>query len=88
MSTFDYTNEDEAKAAIAAHGSLKDAVTAHLGEPSQPPYKTGDVTLHYTHNEFGNEQAVGVVIDVVSVVRTKTGITDWPLDWAICVWSV
>jgi len=88
MSTFNYTNEDEAKAAIAAHGTLQDAVTAILGESSQPPYKTGDVTLHYTHNELGNEQVVGVVIDGRSVVRTKTGITDWPLDRAICVWSV
>jgi len=89
MSTFDYTNEDEAKAAIAAHGSLQDAVTATLGEPSQPPYKTGDVTLHYVvYNNGDNEQAVGVVVDGRSVVRTKTGITDWPLDRANCVWSV
>ena len=84
MSTFDYTNEDEAKAAIAAHGSLQDAVTAILGEPSDPPYKTGDVTLH----EYNGEQIVGSVIDGESVVRTKQSITNWPLDSAICVWSV
>ena len=84
MSTFDYSNENEANAAIAAHGSLRDAVTATLGQPSNPPYKTGDVTLQYTDGQ----QIIGVVVDGRSIVRTKQGITDWPLDRVVCVWSI
>ena len=84
MAGLDYRDESGANAFIAGYGTLMDAVTAHLGEPSEPPYKTGDVTLHYTNDD----QVVGVIIDGRSVVRTKTGITDWSIDRAICVWSV
>jgi hypothetical protein len=86
MTAFDYADEAEADAAIATYGTLQDAVTAHLGEPAPPPYKTGDVTLHV--QKPSGEQIVGVVIDDRSVVRTKQGITDWPLERAVCVWSV
>ena len=83
MDRFTYRNEAEALAIIAEHGSLFDAMQATLGEPYDGPFKDGDVTVH---NMLNGQQIAGAVYCGESIVKTKTSVMNWPIEWAKAVW--
>ena len=82
MDRFAYETEADAQKLIKSFGSLNLAVQHVLGKPVCAPYKTGDVCVYQMTN---GEQIAGVIFKGRAVVKTKTGLTDWPLD---CVLNV
>jgi hypothetical protein len=83
MESFRYSGEDEALALIESHGSLEGIVRSVLGDP-YGGIKDGDITVHDVQD---GQQTVGVVYLGRSVVRTLSGVTDWPLEWARGIWK-
>lgn len=83
MESIRYSGEAEALALIESYGSLEAAVRSVLGDPYDG-IKDGDITVHDVQD---GQQTVGVVYLGRSVVRTKSGVTDWPLEWAKGIWK-
>lgn len=84
MVDFIYSNKKEALALIAKYGSLEDAITETLGEPIPvTEAKELDVLLADTDNG----PAAGILYNGRCVIRTPTGLMDWPLEFARLAWS-
>lgn len=94
MSAFSYDSKWQARAIIAEHGSLRQAITATLGEPI-PVERAEDgdpllVELRERHPRLAalvGDEMVGVCWHGRCIVRTQRGVTDWPLDWAAAAWA-
>jgi hypothetical protein len=87
---FLYADEAGALAHIERYGSLEALVTAKLGEPYDErtvrvDIKNGDVVVF---DQADGSQIAGVVYQGRGVVRTETGLTDWPLEGARAVWPI
>lgn len=82
---FTYSTESEAREIISAHSDLYGLFSSLFGEPASGPFQDGDVTVHDMTN---NEQIAGVIYRGRAVVRTRTGLVDWPIESAKAVWSV
>jgi hypothetical protein len=80
---FLYSGEAEAMALIQSYGSLDALVTSVFGKPYDGQ-KDGDITVH---NQSDGTQIAGVVYRGRSIVRTKAGLMDWPIDSTIGVWK-
>jgi len=80
---FHYSNRREAARLIASYGSLYALFLHHLGEPYDG-HKDGDIAMRLQTN---GEYIAGVVYRDRMIVRTETGVTDWPLDYAIAIWE-
>ena len=76
-------DEASAKELIRSFGTLRDLVESQLGAPTDAP-KDGDIAL-YQHN---GEQILGVVDGRHCILRTKAGVTRWPRNRAVAIWSV
>lgn len=83
MDAFNYHNEATALRIIKEFGGLDKAMIATLGEPI-PVDETedGDVLL-----ADGGYQLAGVRFKGTCVVKTRQGVTNWPLDRAKMGWS-
>jgi hypothetical protein len=89
MRLFAYDNEEEAEEIIAQYGSLTAAITATLGDPMGNPLKAveNDVVVCTQ----GKQEIAGIVhntgLGLRCVLRTKSGVVDWPLCRASAAWS-
>ena len=83
MSIFDYENEAEAYKIINRFGSLIEAIDDTLGADARTDDpQDGDVSVH--DSPLG--QLAGIVYRGRCVVKTKSGIMDWPLQTAVAFW--
>lgn len=86
MSEFQYANKAEALRAIREHGTLVDAITSVMGNPRPAclvELKTGDVLI--AEQEDGT-WIPGIYLMGRMVVRSKSGIMDWPVEFAVHMW--
>lgn len=81
MAAFAYGSQREALEVISSFGSLEAAARETMGEPSQ--ITNGSVVLV----EIKGDHMMGFVHNDRCLVKTKTGITDWPLGWALIGWN-
>lgn len=94
MAAFAYENRPQAMAIIEEYGSLRAAITATLGEPIPVrEARDGDALLVDLRAclprmaELIGDEIVGVAWRDRCVVRTSTGVTDWPMSRATACWS-
>lgn len=85
MRSFSYSDEAEAQAIIDRHGNLEAAMTATIGEPIPVTDAVdGDAVVV---DQTDGTQIAGVVYRGLIAVRTRKGVTDWPLGVARRAWS-
>ena len=82
-SEFKYNGERGANELIASYGTLKDLICSVYGEPYDKA-KDGDIALCERTDGY---QLAAVVFNGVLVVRTPSGVMDWPLERARYVWN-
>ncbi len=80
-----WDNKADADAILAKHGNLYAAIVHALGAPlsTNAEARTGDVALVY----YNGTRLAAVVAGSVLLVRTETGLMEWPLRWATAIWS-
>jgi len=84
MSKFEYKDEKGAAEIMKKHGTLLGAVVAALGRPSPiADAQDGDVLIALQTND---EWILGVVVGERMAVKTKTGLMDWPIEFATYRW--
>jgi len=86
MRRFCYSDEDSARALVNQYGSLRDAIASELGKPVDVSETTDGDVLLVDSPVFG--QAAAIRYRGRCIVRTATGVTDWPLSRAVCGWRV
>ncbi len=83
MRCFSYDDEKSANKIIEQYGSLREAVTAVLGDPIDDPVD-GDVALM----EINGRQLAAIVYRDRCIFRTESGnIADVPASHAVCYWK-
>lgn len=84
MIAFNYRDRREADKIINSYGSLLDAVTATLGEPTGTG-ADGDVALF---DQPDGSQIVGIVHRGRVLVRAPAGLVMWDVGAASALWSI
>ncbi len=84
MAHLQYSSEEEANALIHKHSGLHGMIQSLLGKPRMLDEKPqhGDCVLTMGGGQF----MAGIVYRDRVVVRTKKGVTDWPLHFALRAW--
>jgi len=80
---FRYYGEGGAESILRQYGGLQGLLRAVLGEPSPSVDKHG-VAL----TSWQGKAIAGVVYKGRLVIRTESGVTDWPIERAEYVWSL
>jgi hypothetical protein len=86
MSKFEYGNKADALKAISKHGTLVDAITSVMGEAKEitrEELETGDILIS---KQTDGSWIPGVYMFERIAVRTKKGVTDWPIEYASWMW--
>lgn len=86
MSQFSYSNKAEALKAIREHGDLVGAITSVMGDPrpvDEVRLQEGDVLVA---KQVDDSWIPGVYLMNRMVVRTESGIIDWPIEYAEYMW--
>jgi Domain of unknown function (DUF6950) len=86
MAEFTYSNMAEAIREIRKHGDLVGAITHVMGEPQvAQPHLMEDGDVLVARQEDG-EWIAGFYLLGNMVVKTKSGVIDWPPETAVYMW--